>query len=118
MKKFGLTVCIFFSVITVYAQDSFIGIWDTGKENTKIEITRENGVYFGAIHSSDREEAKIGAQLLKDVKLDNNEWKGRLYNAKKEKWYDAKLEIKDGELHIRVKAGIAGKTVKWKRVED
>ncbi len=118
MKKTILIFCVLFSIISLNAQVSFAGIWDTGQDNTKVKIAEENGVYSGTIYSSEKVEAEIGKQLLKEVKLDDDDWKGRLFSPKKGKWYDAKLEIKEGELHIRVKAGILKKTVKWRRVEN
>ena len=99
--------------ITLPAQESLVGIWNTGNENTKIEITADDGVYFGTIISSDKADAKIGNQLLKDVKSVQGEWKGKLYSPKKGKWYDATITENGNILEVQVKAGLAKKTLEW-----
>lgn len=114
MKNLAVMVCILFSTLSINAQQSIAGIWNTGKENTKIEIKEEaNGAYAGTVVSSDNANAKIGKQLIKDVKLVDGEWKGKLFAAKKKKWMDAVLKEKNNQLLITVKAGLMSKTIKW-----
>ncbi len=115
MKKLAFTCCILFLAISMQAQTSLEGIWNTGEDNTKIEITEENEVYGGKIVSSDNAKAKIGNQLLKDVKFVDGEWKGKLYGVKKGKWFDAVLKEEGEQLLITVKGGIASKTLEWKK---
>ena len=113
--KTVFTFCILCSVLTMHAQQSLAGIWNMGKDNTKIEITEENGVSEGKIVSSDNAKAKIGNQLLKDVKSVGGEWKGKLYSPKKNKWFNAVLEEKGNQLLVTVKAGFMSKTLEWKK---
>ena len=40
-------------------------------------------------------------------------WKGKLFAAKKGKWMDAVLKVKDNQLLITVEAGLMSKTIKW-----
>ncbi len=111
--KIALMFFALLSTLTMYAQQSPAGIWNTGKDNTKIEIAETNGVYEGKIFSSDNAEAKIGKRLLKDVKSVDGAWKGKLYAAKRGKWMNAVLEEKDDQLLITVKAGLMSKTIEW-----
>lgn len=113
MKNIVLTLCILSSIIAVHAQGSLKGIWNTGKDNTKIEITQEEDVYIGKIISSDNVNAKIGNQLLKDVRLVDGEWKGKLYAPKKKKWLDAVVKEENKQLFITVSAGFMSKTITW-----
>ena len=113
--KIIFTFCILFFAIIMNAQQSLAGVWNMGKDNTKIEITEESGVYGGKIVSSDNSKAKIGNQLLKDVKLFGEEWKGKMYSPKKNKWYNAVLEEKGNQLLVTVKAGMMSKTLKWEK---
>ena len=113
--KIILTFCILFSALTMNAQESIAGIWNMGKDNTKIEITEDNGVYGGKIVSSDNTNAKIGNQLLKDIKSVGGEWKGKMYSPKKNKWYNVVLEEKGKQLLVTVKAGMMSKTLEWKK---
>lgn len=108
-----LILGILFSAISMNAQQAPAGIWNTGKENTKIEIAEVNGVYEGKIVSSDNAKAKIGKQLLKDIKLVDGEWKGKLFAAKRGKWMDAVLKEQGNQLLITVQAGLMSKTIEW-----
>ena len=101
MKNLLVLTCILFSTICMNAQQAIEGVWNTGKENTKIEIKEgADGAYAGTVISSDNTNAKIGKQLIKDVKLVDGEWKGKLFAAKKKKWMDATLKEKGNQLLI------------------
>ena len=54
MKKITIILFAFFATLSMYAQQSIAGIWDMGEDNTKIEITEDNGVFSGKILSSDQ----------------------------------------------------------------
>jgi len=108
-------LCILLSSLTMNAQQSLAGIWNTENDNTKIEITAVNDVYEGKIVSSDNAKAKIGKQILKEVKSVDGEWKGKLFAAKRGKWMDAILEEKGNQLQVTVKAGWMSKTLAWRK---
>ena len=110
-----LMLCILLSSLTMDAQQSLAGIWNTGNDNTKIEITAVNDVYEGKIVSSDNAKAKIGKLLLKEVQLVDGEWKGKLFAAKRGKWMDAVLKEKNNQLQVTVKAGWRSKTLEWRK---
>jgi len=112
--KIGITFCMLCFALTMHAQ-SIAGVWNTGQENTKIEITEKSGVYSGKLVASDNAKAKIGALLIKDVKSVGGEWEGKMYSPKKGKWYNATLEEKGGQLLVTVKSGWMSKTVEWKK---
>lgn len=111
--KILFTCCILFSALTMNAQTSLKGIWDMGQDNTKIEITENNGTYQGSIVSSDNPNAKIGNVILKEVKSVSGNWKGKLYSPKKDEWFDADLKVEGKQLLVTVKAGWKSKTVQW-----
>lgn len=114
MKKILILIAISFTTISINAQ-SIAGVWNLGEDNTKIEITENNGVFNGKIISSDNSKAKVGSQILKDVKFSNGEGKGKMYAAKKGKWYDATIKEKGNELNVTIKVGFMSKTLKWKK---
>jgi len=114
MKNLSILIVVLFTTMSINAQ-SLAGVWNTGDENTKIEITEDDGIVKGKILSSDNAEAKIGNQILKDVKLNKGEWKGKLYAAKKGEWYDAVLKENGNQLDITIKVGWMSKTVHWKK---
>ncbi|MEM7373795.1 MAG: hypothetical protein AAF587_34550 [Bacteroidota bacterium] len=113
--KLVFTVSILLFMTTLHAQQSVEGIWNTGNDNTKIEIAATNGVYEGTIVSSDNANAKIGKQLIKDVQSVDGEWKGKLYAAKRDKWMNAVLTTKNNQLILTVGEGWQSKTLEWSR---
>ena len=115
MKNLALIFFILFSTTTMNAQHSIAGIWNTGDDNTKIEITENDGAFYGKILSSDNTKANIGKQILKDVKFSNGEGKGKMYAAKKGKWYDAVLKENGNQLDVTIKVGFMKKTLEWKK---
>ena len=111
MKTIIFTISILLTSITLSAQDSISGVWDMNKENTKIEIKKNQDFYSGTVLSSDKLQA--GALMLKDIKSVDGEWKGKLFSLKKKKWYDAVLEKKDEKLFVTIDAGFMSKTFEW-----
>jgi len=114
MKKLSILILVLFTTISMNAQ-SLVGVWNTGEDNTKIEITEDKGVANGKILSSDNVKAKIGNQILKDFKSSNGAWKGKLYAAKKGEWYDAVLKENGSQLDITIKVGWMTKNITWKK---
>ena len=116
MKNLLALVGLFFLTFSMNAQEAIDGIWNMGKANTQIEIAEaEDGIYHGKIIASDNASAKIGATLLKDIKLVDGEWRGKLFAAKKGKWMDTVLKAENNQLLVTVNAGIMSKTLKWTR---
>jgi hypothetical protein len=101
----------------LFAHTDVTGTWDTGQENTLVKIFEKEGVYFGEIVSSDNSKVEIGKQLIKDLMYKKGKWKGKLYAIKKKKWVNAEMELEDGNMKIKIKAGFSRKTLKWKKVE-
>lgn len=99
--------------LTMNAQTAMSGVWNIGKENTKIKIVEDNGVLSATVVSSDSPKLKAGTLFLKEVKSVGGEWKGKLYNAKKKKWYAAVLKEKGSKLEVEVDAGMMSKTLEW-----
>ena len=109
MKTIIFTICILLTSITLSAQDSISGVWDMGKGNTKVEIKGSEG----KIISSNKLEP--GTLILKDIIANEDNWKGKLYSAKKKKWLDAELKAKGNQLIVTVDAGFITKTLKWSK---
>lgn len=110
-----ITFSMLFLTIGMNAQQSISGIWNIGQDNTKIEITETDDIYEAKIISSGNSKVKIGSQFLKDVKSVGREWKGKLYNLKKGKWYDVIIVGKGSKMLATVKAGFMSKTLEWNK---
>lgn len=117
MKKIILFSISLFYILALSAQDSLEGIWLAGEDNTKIETYQKDGAWFGKIVSSDNPNAKIGTNILRDFKKDRDEWKGKIFAAKRGKILDAIIEPTKNILTITVSAGFFSKDLEWKRIE-
>lgn len=115
MKNFILIIAIFYS-FSVIAQDSLSGVWATGDDNTKIEISEENSEIEGKIKSSDNQKAKIGKVILKDLKEDGNQWKGRIYAARRGEWHNVEIIPREEVLELKISVGLFSKTLEWKKI--
>lgn len=116
MKYLILIVVTFFSV-PVFSQDNFIGIWETGEDNTKIEICKVDGQILGRIKSSDNSKAKVGKVILKDLNKKGGKWKGRIFAAKRGEWYNVEITPDRKVLKLKISVGLLSKTLEWKRTE-
>ena len=117
MKK----AIIFFSLavltsVSMFAQSSITGIWDTGDDNTMVEIIQENDAPLGKILSSDHEKAKVGTTLLKDLVKIDDVWEGKIYAPKKGKWFDVEIQPAAKQLDLKISKGFISKSFIWNRV--
>ncbi|MEL6671593.1 MAG: hypothetical protein AAFR61_05355 [Bacteroidota bacterium] len=111
--KIIFTCCLIMASLFAHAQSSPAGIWNTGKDNTKIEIAEGEQGFEGKILSSDHADAPLGKLLLKEIKQVEGAWKGKLFAAKKGEWMDAILQKEGDQLVITVGNGWMSKEVTW-----
>ena len=91
MKKLILAIILLFSFST-QAQSSLNGLWDTGEDNTTIEVSEKNNQWVGLVKNSDTKE-DIGILILKDLKKDGDKSTGKIYAPKRKKWYDVDIIV-------------------------
>jgi len=104
--------------LSLFAQDSLAGVWQTGEDNSEVKIIEQDGVYSGKLVSSDNPKAKMGTEILKELSQVDGTWKGSLYAAKRGKWYKASIVPSSDTLNITVSAGIVTQKVTWKKVSE
>ena len=92
------------------------GLWNTNKDNTKVEIYEKDGEYFGEIVSSDNEKAKKGTVVLRNFTYKNGKWEGKLYSLRFNKLIDAKMINDNNILKITAKNGMKSKTFEWEKL--
>lgn len=117
MGNIVVTLTLFLGIISSNSQP-LAGLWNTGKENTIVEISEENGEFLGKIKSSDNEKAIAGNVILKDLLKTNDGWRGRLFVPKRQKWLDVKIAPSEARLDLVVSAGFIEKEVQWLRVKN
>ena len=115
MKKLILAIILLFSFST-QAQSSLNGLWDTGEDNTTIEVSKKNNQWVGLVKNSDTKE-DIGILILKDLKKDGDKSTGKIYAPKRKKWYDVDIIVEKNNLNLKVNAGLFSKSLEWKRVQ-
>jgi len=115
MRLIILLAVTLMGTMSIKAQE-IQALWNTGKQNTIVNMIAVENYFEGKIHSSDNSQAPIGKIIVKDLtEISNSIYKGKIYVAKKKKWYNAKFVPKDNELIITVSAGFIKKTITWKK---
>lgn len=113
MKKLASIAAFTICMLSMSAQSDLTGIWNTGTDNSKIEISETDGSLVGKLISSDNENAQIGKTLVKELEADGDHWKGKLYAPKRGEWYDATFEAGGDKLEITIGSGFMSRTVEW-----
>jgi len=103
---------------SVFGQTNLIGTWDTKEDNTKIVITESEGNITGKIKSSDNPKAAIDKIVLKDLKINGDHWTAKIYAAKRQRWYNAELQLTGDVLEIEISVGLLSKTVEWNKEKE
>ena len=126
-----LPAALFLLPAAAHAQASIAGVWFTEDSSSKVTITQSGNAYTGKVtwvktegavdaKNSDpslRTRPIMGIDILTGCTGDATSAKGcRIYAPKRGSSYDAELSLdKDGNLKVKVKAGIGGKTQTWTR---
>jgi hypothetical protein len=109
MKTFTLFLALFLTSISINAQQSVEGLWNSGQDNTQIEIISTTG----KIYSSDNDKATVGKLIIKDLKKTENTYKGKLHLIRRNRWVDAVFVRNGNYLNVTISAGWQSKTLKW-----
>ncbi|HAS42206.1 MAG TPA: hypothetical protein DCS93_17145 [Microscillaceae bacterium] len=106
---------VFFCAVTfsLQAQSPIDGVWNTRKDNSKIEITQTGDSWTGKLKSSNNKNAKIGKVILKDLKKSGDHWVGKIYVTRRDRWFDVKVFPKSNALELKVNAGFRSRTIEW-----
>ena len=112
-----ILIIVTFCSFSAFGQANFNGVWATGEDNTKIEISEVDGQITGKIKSSDNKKAKIGKVILKDLQKRGSKWTGSIYAAKRDEWHDVKITPNEDVLKLKISAGVFSKSLEWKKSE-
>lgn len=113
MRYLSVLFFVVFTTLFVNAQQTIEGLWNTGTDNTTIEISKLDGTIVGKTYSSDNSAIKKGKVIIKDVTSKKGVWQGKLYAAKKEKWLDATFVKKGNKLVVTISSGLMSRTIEW-----
>jgi uncharacterized protein (DUF2147 family) len=111
--KVMVLIAVLGSPLSLAAEGTLDGTWQTGEDNSLVEVTEQGGVSTGKLVSSDNPKAKIGTEILRNFKLVDGVWTGTLYAAKRGKLYPATITPSADTLSINVSAGMMTKKVSW-----
>jgi len=115
MKTLILFITIILTTLTSHSQIPLSGKWNTGSDNTIIEIYHKSDGYYGKIISSENREAKIGTDILQGFTYRNNRWQGKVFGPRRNQLMDATIEIKGDTMILKVGSGIMSRTLEWKK---
>jgi hypothetical protein len=104
------------STFSAMAQQSIIGRWNSGQENTVIEIKEIKGKVEGRIVSSDNTKAPIGRLILKGVFREEGYISGSLYSLRKGKWFDASFSPQSKNMEVTLTVGLISRKLSWKKI--
>ena len=96
-------------------ENNIVGTWNTLEDNTKIQISEQNGILIGKIKSSDNIKAQVGRLILKDLTKNGNSWNGKIFAAKKNEWYDVEITAKKNALNLKIQVGFLHKNLTWEK---
>jgi len=113
MKKVIFLLALFIS-FTAFGQNDIVGIWNTEKENSIVEIYEDSGELFGKIISSDRAEV-VGKVNLRNLQNKGDHWEGELFVFKRRSWYDVSIHEENDTLYLVISVGFFEKEVQWPR---
>lgn len=102
-----------FGVFSGFAQEPIAGIWQTGRENTTIEIKKTSGAWSGKIFTSDNPQVTKGKLIIKDLKKERNGYNGKLYVIKRGRWVNVFFEPNEETLQVTVSIGWREKKMTW-----
>ena len=141
-KRITLFFFVFTAVLAQAQVGKMIGEWNTYDDNTgdlrsTVKITENKGTYqavITAVYEKDANgkfyqleapypkeyEGVVGTQLFKEMKVNGEHLKGKIYDPESQKTYNGKVtyKAKHDELSVRGsldRAGILGRSQIWKR---
>lgn len=117
MRTLLLIICMMLISVMAWAESDIIGRWETGKENTVVEIAESAVGVCGRVVSTEGEVAKAGTLILKDIKQDGGVWEGSIFSVKRNEWYNAEIRQEADTLYVKVSVGFMSKTFEWKKLE-
>lgn len=116
MKQVMTIFILFFFNSSINAQQAIEGIWNTGQDNTQIEIKAVGNQYEGTILFSDNPKVPIEKLMIKEAIKDGDVYKGKLYAIRKKKWVNAVFAPDRETLVVTITAGWKKKIVEWEKV--
>jgi len=113
--KILIVCCFLISHQIVCGQTGIEGRWNTGKENTIIQITKVNDQWEGRTVSSDEKRLKLDLLVMRNLEKKNGHWKGEFYIFRIKKWANITLMPEEDELEVKVSYGLMSKQLTWQR---
>lgn len=104
------------STNSAMAQQSILGRWNTGQENTIIEIKEVQCKIEGRIVASDNSKAPIGRLIVKVVYSEDGHISGSLYSLRKGKWFDAFFSPKSKNMEVTLTVGWITRKLNWIKI--
>ncbi|MEQ9441768.1 MAG: DUF2147 domain-containing protein [Cyclobacteriaceae bacterium] len=124
---------------SAFSQDDILGVWFTQDRNSKVEVYKQDGKYFGKIvwlkDSLDRkgnavkdiknperalrQRSILGINILEDLAYRHGQWIGELYAPRRGMTLEAEVSLDEekNELVVSASYGGFGREQIWSRFE-
>ncbi|NHN24968.1 DUF2147 domain-containing protein [Flavobacterium jejuense] len=118
IKKILLGLLLFYTTGDLFAQDSFIGKWETNEGKLCLEIYQEGSFYYGKIKRSEKKDNMNQVVLIQMIKKSATKlYGGTYYDDKQKSEYEAKLKLIDNDtMCLKILSGLFNKIIIWERV--
>ena len=118
IKKILLGLLLFWMTEQTFAQDDFIGKWETNEGKLCIEIYEEDSYYYGKIKRSEKKNRINEIILIQMIKKsDTKLFGGTYYDDELKSEYEAKLKLVDkNTMILKVLNGLFNEVMIWKRI--
>lgn len=114
MKVITLVFALFIAA-PLFAQAFIEGRWDTGEQQSTVEISTTAQGITGTIVSSD-EPRVVGKKNLRNLKKVDDHWEGEIYAFKRERWFDVEIEERGDQLELNISVGFFSTQRTWTRL--
>lgn len=120
IKKILLGLLLLCITGEIFAQDSFIGDWETNKGKLCIEIYKEGSYYYGKIKKSEKKERMHQVILIQMIKKSTTKlYGGTYYNDEQKVEHEAKLKLIDANtMCLKILSGLFNEVMIWERVKS
>ena len=115
MDKLFFTMLLILSATFLFSDESIVGFWQTGKNNTVVEIYEKDGLFFGKVIKSKKVGASIGKDLITNCRLIDGKYYGELNNLKSNETFNIILSTKEEDIEIAVLLGFFKQKKIWSR---
>lgn len=114
----GIVILLF--GFTPSKSDAILGKWESPDKDRRIEVYKENHLYFGKIiwQQSDKFRANVGDIVIREIEYQNPHWAGKIWVPEIKSDFTANISLPShNELRVEATNGLIKKVKVWNRIK-